>query len=257
MNFNEIKQKINQSEGISFGYIFGETLEFFQTAWVQGLLCMVFLIIAVFAIEMLVMFPISFFFGVMQFTSPNDFSDISLLTILLMVFVAVTFFSLIMTISTSLIGGLFIIYKKIDHDEQHSTNDFFYLMKKQYFAKTFQIGLAQVVLMLAFYLMCCLPIIYAVVPISYIVVVYAFNPDLTITEIVKLSFAIGNKNWIEKFLLRMVLGILSTILGLLLCGVGLLATFSIAIIPQYLIYKQMIGFEDTSEIDLIGTDDSN
>ncbi len=96
-------------------------------------------------------------------------------------------------------------------------------------------------------LLCFLPIIYALVPLSFIVTVYAFNPDMSISEIVKLGFDLGNKKWLISFGLMFVAGFLGMIIGFLMCGFGVYVTSSFGQLPAYLIYKEVIGFDDDNE----------
>ena len=71
-------------------------------------------------------------------------------------------------------------------------------------------------------------------------------------EIVKASFKIGNKKWLITFGTMFVAGILG-MLGIIGCGIGILFTISIIYLPVFFIYKEVIGFGETSEIEQIGT----
>jgi uncharacterized membrane protein len=83
--------------------------------------------------------------------------------------------------------------------------------------------------------------------------VFSNNPDLSETEIVKLSFRLGTKKWLITFGLLFVTGILG-MLGIIACGIGLLFTMSIVYLPVYFVYRDVVGFEDDSEIMKIGTE---
>ena len=45
-------------------------------------------------------------------------------------------------------------------------------------------------------------------------------------------------------------------LGIFLCGFGILFTYSLTLIPAYFSYKEVIGFETTDDIDEIGSIDT-
>ena len=93
--------------------------------------------------------------------------------------------------------------------------------------------------------------IYAFVPLAYFAIIFANNPDLTEAEIVKASFKLGNKKWLITFgtiFLARLLGML----GIIGCFIGILFTISIVYLPVFFIYKEVIGFEDDSEIEQIG-----
>jgi len=42
-------------------------------------------------------------------------------------------------------------------------------------------------------------------------------------------------------------------LGIIGCGIGVLFTISVMYLPVFFIYKEVIGFGETSEIEQIGT----
>ena len=83
------------------------------------------------------------------------------------------------------------------------------------------------------------------VPLSLLPVIYAFNPELSMSNLIKASFDLGNKKWFITFGLTIVAGFLAQIVGMLLCGIGIFFTASFAAIPIYFVYKEVIGFEDT------------
>jgi uncharacterized membrane protein len=98
-----------------------------------------------------------------------------------------------------------------------------------------------------------IPYIYAFVPLSFFAVVFSNNPELTETEIVKISFSLGTKKWLLTFGLIFVTGILG-MLGMIACFIGVLFTISIMYLPVYFVYRDVVGFEDDSEIMKIGTE---
>ena len=92
-------------------------------------------------------------------------------------------------------------------------------------------------------MLCYLPIIYVSVPLSLMPVFYAFNPELSTSNIIKASFDLGNKKWFIIFGLTLVAGFMAMIAGLLLlCGFGIFLTASFAAIPVYFIYKECHRF---------------
>ncbi|MGE5944241.1 MAG: hypothetical protein ACM31G_07875, partial [Flavobacteriales bacterium] len=102
-------------------------------------------------------------------------------------------------------------------------------------------------------LLCFFPIIYVMVPLALINVIYAFNPEMTASDIVKVGFKLGNKKWLITFGLMIVAGLLAQIVGLIMCVVGIFVTASFAYLPLYFVYKESIGFNETHIIDEIGT----
>lgn len=252
MTFQEIKNKIENSYSVDFGTIFNQSIELFKKTWVQGLIMTLLMMVSVFALEMLIIVPFSLFAVGSSFVDVEAMKGLSVFVIFLLIIAVLIFVSMIMTITVGLMGGLYIIYKKADHNEMYSTNDFFTLLRKDKIVKTFKIAVMQFLVSILFVMMCYFPIFYAMIPISYFVVIYAYNHELSAREVVKLSFAIGNKNWVQTFLLRLVTGIVA-MFGIILCGVGLLVTFALVLIPQYFVYKQVVGFEDNNEMNSIGS----
>ena len=86
---------------------------------------------------------------------------------------------------------------------------------------------------------------------------YAFNPEISSSNLVKASFDLGNKKWLITFGITLVAGILAQMVGMLMCGVGIFVTASFAAIPLYFIYKEVIGFgEDVDELKQIGNNEN-
>jgi len=85
------------------------------------------------------------------------------------------------------------IAKMKDFNEVGS-EDYFFFFKKPYLKKTVIFSSAYLGISLLAALLCYLPIIYAMIPLTLMIVIYAFNPDLTVTEIVTLGFNLGNKS---------------------------------------------------------------
>ncbi len=100
-------------------------------------------------------------------------------------------------------------------------------------------------------LMCYIPLIYMIVPLSFFPLIFAFNPELSIGDIVSVSFKLGHKKWLLAFGLIIVSSLLSQIVGMLLCFVGVLITAPFVYHPVYLIYKNVIGFENEDEINIL------
>ena len=101
-------------------------------------------------------------------------------------------------------------------------------------------------------LLCVLPLYYAVIPMSFFSLFFAFNPELTVKEIVKLSFSIGTKKWLITFGLTIVASIVSSFIGFLMCGIGILVTAPFVYHPIYFIYKEVIGFKGNEPLDETG-----
>ena len=93
-------------------------------------------------------------------------------------------------------------------------------------------------------LLCYLPIFYVMVPLTYFGFIFAFNPELSVNDIIKISFKLGNKKWLISFGLMIVASLMSQIVGLILCGIGVLFTAAFVFHRFDLIYKSVVGFEN-------------
>lgn len=249
-NINILTEKINNAKELDFGTIFSDSIELFKKVWVQGLVIMLltmafmlpfYLIMYVPLIAMGVMDPESFANG----GEPN----IAIMLPFYGLMIVFAFFASI--ISVGLKAAFFRICKHKDFNESKS-DDYLYFFKRPYLGKTIRVGAASFLILMIGYLLCFLPVLYAMVPVAIINVIYAFNPDMSVAEIVNAGFKLGNKKWLITFGLIIVAGFLAGIVGMLMCFIGTFVTSAFAYIPLYKIYKESIGFNETNEIDEIG-----
>ena len=139
-----------------------------------------------------------------------------------------------------------------DKDQNKLTrDDYFLFLRKPYLNKTISVALAYLGISVVAAMLCFFPIIYVVVPLNLLTVIYAFNPELSVSELVKLSFNLGNKKWFITFGLIIVAGFLAQMVGMLMCGIGILFTASFALLPLYFIYIRVIG-HDSDDVEKIG-----
>lgn len=249
-------EKIERAKDLDFGTIFSESIELFKKTWLQGFLMILFMMLIMVPLFIIFYIP---FIGVIIAQQESGYADtsgmesffagMSVLYILVVIVAAVVLGAVTVAIN----AGFYRIMRKIDNNEQVVTSDYFYFVKKEYLGKTFMMTLVSVGIAIPSALLCYIPLIYMLVPLSFFNVFFAFNPELSIGEIVKASFKLGNKKWLISFGLILVSYILSNIVGYLLCGIGLLFTMSFMYHPVYLIYKNVIGFNEHTAIDEIGT----
>tara|TARA_R110000868_G_scaffold100301_2_gene275871 strand:+ start:25282 stop:26049 length:768 start_codon:yes stop_codon:yes gene_type:complete len=248
---NSILEKISNAKQLDFGSIFSESIELFKKTWLQGFLLQAITIIIMLPLIIVIYAPL---IGIFMTQSKSGHSDPEAFTaffagmsLIYIVFIVVAVFAL-SAVSFALNAGFFRMMRKLDHNEQVTTSDLFHFFKANYFNKTFMLMLATVGIAILAILLCYLPIFYAMVPLSFFTVMFAFNPDLSTGDIVKLSFKLGHKKWLLAFGLIIVSAILAEIVGLLLCGIGVLFTAAFVYHPVYFIYKKVIGFENGNQI---------
>lgn len=251
MIISQIQEKIKDAKALDFGTILSESIELFKKTWVQGFLLQVFNFITALPFIIILYVPL---IGVMVTNAENGydnsetwstfFAGMSLLYVLFIIVVVLVLGS----VQVALNAAFFRIMKKLDHNESTVTNDFFYFLKGSYLSKAFVLMIVSILISIPAILLCYIPFIYVIVPMSYFSFFFAFNPDLSVGDIVKASFGLGNKKWLISFGLLIVSSLLAQIVGLLLCLVGVLFTAAFVYHPTYLIYKHVIGFDENDQV---------
>ena len=253
MSISEIQQRIQNAKDLDFGTIFNQSIELFKKVWVQGLVTLLLNMVLAIPLMMLIYIPMivtgmadvyaSSYDPYNPYYSEPDISPIAMIILFVLYLIAMLGMSVI---GLGLKSAFYRICKLKDL-EQMGKEDYFYFFKKPYLGKTIKLGLAYMGITLVAALLCFLPLIYAIVPLTYVFVIYAFNPDKSVSEIIKLSFDLGNKKWLITFGLIIVAGLLAGIVGFIMCFVGIYVTASFSYLPPYLIYKDVVGFDDDNE----------
>ena len=251
MTISQLEEKIQNAMALDFGTIFSESIELFKKTWVQGFLLQIFNLVIALPFIIILYVPL---IGFVLANAENGYDDSETLSaffagmsILYILFLIVGIFVL-GAIQVALNAAFFRIMKKLDHNEPTTTNDFFYFLKGKYLSKALILMIVSILISIPAVILCYIPFIYVIVPMSYFSFFFAFNPDLSVGDIVKASFGLGNKKWLISFGLLIVSSLLAQIVGLLLCLVGVFFTAAFVYHPTYLIYKHVIGFDETNEI---------
>ncbi len=246
-----LQEKIRNAKELDFGTIFSESIELFKKTWIQGFLLQLFTFLVMLPLIIVLYVPL---IAMIIAQAENGYGDSNVysdffagMSILYLLFVVIGVFVL-GAVSLALNAAFFRIMKSLDHGEAVSTADFWYFLKGKYLSKTFMLMLVSILIAIPSALLCYIPLIYVFVPMSFFTLTFAFNPELSVGDIVKLSFSLGNKKWLLAFGSIILATILSQMVGFLLCGIGILFTAAFVYHPAYLIYKGVIGFDDDSEI---------
>jgi len=252
---NVLQQKIQNSKSLDFGTIFNQSIDLYKKVWVQGLI--------LYLIALLIMLPIILlFYGPMyvamfeQIQSGNPDPDAMNELIygrgsLFMLGYYLVMFA-ISAITSLLYAGFYRIIRKVETEQSFATSEFFYFFKGPYFLKGFMLMIVSSLIAGLAAMLCFFPLIYVMVPIMFIVPIFAFNPEMSIGDILNAAFALGNKKWGITFGLIIVSVLVIMILTLVTCGIGGLFLSCFIYLPIYLIYKEVIGFEDSDPINQIG-----
>ncbi|WP_100615191.1 hypothetical protein [Confluentibacter citreus] len=252
-HLDNLLYRINNAKELDFGDIISNSIELFKKVWLKGLVVVLFVLISVICISFLFsLIGLAPALDQSVFSNGFDFKGIA------------SFYSsnalygipqnmLVSTLNLAFVAAFYRICKQTMLDE-NGHEDYFYFFKKEYFTKVFMLGIIYTAITTVAQLLCFIPYIYVFVPLSYFAVILANNPDLSEMDIVKASFALGNKKWLITFGTMFVAGIIA-MLGIFGCVIGIVFTMSIIYLPSFLIYKDAIGFDETNAIDEIGMND--
>lgn len=245
MLFSEIQHKINNAKQLDFGNLLNDSINLFKKVWLQGLL-MILIMFAFMIPFMLIVYVPLIIFGIADATNAGAYDGLGLIVFLFVIVAFLLFVFVMIVVSFGLKAGLFRIMRQKDRDVIGS-DDYLFFLRKPYLSKTINLSLAYFGISLVALLLCVFPIIYVMVPLNLLVVMYAFNPEISSSNLIKASFDLGNKKWFITFGITLVAGFLAQIVGMLMCGIGIFATASFAAIPLYFIYKDVIGFDDAGD----------
>jgi len=252
MSISELEDKIRNAKALDFGTVLSESIELFKKTWVQGFLLQIFNFVIALPFIIILYIPL---IGFMVANAENGYNGSETwstffagMSVFYILFLVVGIFVL-GAVQVALNAAFFRIMKKLDHNETTTTNDFFYFLKSTYLSKAFMLMIVSILISIPAIILCYIPFIYVIVPMSYFAFFFAFNPELSVGDIVKASFGLGNKKWLLTFGLLIVSSILAQLVGFLLCLVGVFFTAAFVYHPIYLIYKEVIGFDENNEND--------
>ena len=255
MTPTELQSKVANAQALDFGTVFSQSIELFKKSWLQGFLMQLFVMIMVLPFMIILYVPF-----VMMIISQSEsgqfdpnamdgfFAGFSMLYIILFMIGIIV----IGAVQVALNAAFFRILRDLDEGREAKTADLFYFLKGKYLGKLILLMLVTILISIPAALFFYLPLIYVMVPLSFIGVVFAFNPEWSIGDIVGSSFRLGNKKWLLTFGLLIISYIAIMILTFITCGLGSLFLAPFMYHPIYYIYKETIGFEDMNELNQIG-----
>lgn len=247
---NYIHQKIESAKDLDFGTIFNESIELFKKVWVQGLVTLLATMALMIPFYIIMYIPMI----AMGIYDPEAFQQGSEPS--MAVLIPMYIFMFIISFVAAIIGfgmkaAFFRICKNKDLGND-ATDDYFYFFKKPYIGKMLKLAAITFGISLAAVMLCVLPIFYVIVPISLMNVIFAFNPELSASDITNASFKLGNKKWLLIFGLIIISSLLAQVVGMIMCFIGIFVTASFSYIPLYFVYKKVIGFDDQDDIARLG-----
>lgn len=253
---NPVFQKIENANKPDFGDILSKSFELFKKVWEQALYHVLITMAAVIPMIFIIYVPyIIFVFYTVGFDSYGSYDSYGYyeqpdlmpflpLLILYIVFVFVAVF-IVQTFVLGITAHFYKVLKKEDMGDDTEVGGYFDIVKTDY-KKLFLLSLASFGIAILAVLLCYLPIFYVMVPLQLVTVVYVFNRELSAGDIIKACFKLGNKYWLIIFGLVILSSIIAQV-GILLCFVGVFFTAYFVHLPMYYVYKDTVGFKDTSE----------
>lgn len=241
-------RKIAEAPKPDFGGILSKSFELFKHVWTDGL--MHGLISMAFVIPFIVLTYLPFIPAFLEMLNADHsyghhyepFAGYGYVAI-----GAYIVFVLIMTLILQVVvfainAHFYSVLKKADTGQPEDVGGYFVFLKGN-FLKIFMLNLATLGIALLAIILCYLPIFYVMVPLQLFAAMFTFNQDLSVSEIIKASFKLGNRFWLIIFGLIILSSVIAQ-LGILLCVVGVIVTAYFVHIPMYFIYKDTIGFND-------------
>ena len=240
MNLEIITERIKTNTDLSFGEIFSKSFNLFKKVWLQGFIVLLLTFIIMVPFYIILYIPLI----ASGITDPEAIQNNELPT---MVAIAMGILAPVIAVGVSTfalaLNAAFLKMCRQKDIEEESSDDYFYFFKEGRLGKVFILALYTIGLAILGLLACGVGLIYIIVPLSLIPAFLAFSEELSPLEMVKASFALGNKNWLVIFGLVLVTGIVAE-LGFLLCCVGVLFTAMLSKVPAYYLYKDGVGFRE-------------
>lgn len=246
MTYDQLFNAISEARMPDIADVFSRAFELYRKAWLQGFLYVLFTAALVVPVLLIIYIP---FFGMAVSGSGGAdiseyFGEMSWVAALPFVLLFIFGMFLVQGLVMAMQAGLYRSFEALERGDEVRPGMLFLFLKWQYLQKTFVLSLISVLIALMALALCMLPVIYVSVPISFIGVIFAFNPEWSPLQVVKVAFKLGNKVWFVSFVLIILAGVLSQMVGFLTCGVGLLFTTAFVYMIIYHIYKDVVKGED-------------
>ena len=248
--YQQLVSKIEQSKSFDFGDVLSRSIDLFKKVWVEGfvhlLLMMVITmpIIIVTYIAMFAMFGANYLIaggGDPEYMN-QDFDPAMIPSMIGFGLLLLLVSAIMQTFNIAIMAHFYQVCKSKDMGTPLPQGGYFTYLKNGNFKKLLILSFALMGIAVVAMMLCYIPLFYVIVPLTLVMVIYAFNPDLTVKELISASFKLGNKYWLMTFLMLIVAGFVAY-LGVLACGIGFFFTAMFARIPLYYIYKDTVGLD--------------
>jgi len=256
MTFLEIQEKIHKNASVDFGVIFGHAFNLFQKVWLQGFLLQLLGMLVQYGSSVILYVPLMALGFVVdeQSLASEELTTESIIIFIVFIVLYLIIIIVVATFSFGLQAAFYRIVRVKDRNKRTEQGvNFGMFFKKKHIKKVFVLSMAHLGITILAILLCVIPFFYVLIPLQFAVIIFAFHPDVTINEIYKAAFKLGNAKWGITFGLFLVCGFLAIFVGILACFIGIYFTISFVYLPAYLVYKEVVGFyEDDDTIAQIG-----
>ena len=242
----DIFERIQHSAKVDFGQILGDSFTLFGKVWVQALLHALIALGITIPFVLLIYVPLMPFYldllgndGYFAVSEPfSGFTVVYWIGYGLLMFIM----ALVINAITVAIAAHFMkVLWMADSGQEIPSGGYLDYLKGN-FNKLIILSLASMGIALLAALLCYLPIFYVMVPLQLLVAIFAFNSQLSVSEIIRASFKLGNKYWLTLFGLIIISSLIAQ-LGVLLCLVGVFITAYFIYVPLYLFYRDSVGID--------------
>ncbi len=250
MNSN-IFQRIESSTKPDFGDILSKSFDLFQKLFMEavkhGLVSLLVVVpfILIIYVPLMPMYIELLMNAGDPYYHPTGLEEYSIAIIIVWVIAVLIISFILQVVILSINAHFYKVCKNIDLEIDEPAGGYFDLLKNN-FGKLLVLSLATFGIAIVATLLCYLPIFYVMVPLQLFLPILAFNDKLSVSEIIKAAFKLGNKYWLIIFGLVILSSIVAQ-LGIILCGIGLVVTAYFVHIVMYYLYKDTLGFDERSE----------
>lgn len=249
MTLSQFKNKVSTAPILDFGDLFSRAIALFQKVWLQGLLMFILQFVSLMGLYFIIVIPLLTSGYLLGGEAPdgNEALSVVLLVLLVILYIVIAIAATILNVGLQ--AAFYRIVRVKDRNKESEPGiNFGMFFKKQYFKKLAVFSLAYIGIMIVAYILCVIPIFYAIVPLQFALIIFAFFPDWSVNDIITAGFVLGNKKWGLTFALLLVSAICAYVVGFLACFVGIYVTISFILLPGYLVYKDVIGFTEDEDL---------
>ncbi len=253
MGANQLMKRIENSNPIDFGTVFNKSIELFKKVWLQGFIHLLISMVIVIPLGVILYAPIMALVGVEGVREsyggyPDQFEELSIGLVILFVILAIIVSIVASAFQFGIMAHFYRVCKQVDMGENENLN-YFMFFKGEYLKKIVILSITAFGISLLATLVCVIPLFYVLVPLQILGAMFAFNADLSTSDLVKASFKFGNKIWLTAFLLIFISALLAELVGVVMCFIGIFFTASFVYLPMYYLYKEGIGFESDFKLE--------